>query len=253
MARDIDEELRRDHSPAAIRARLGRPAGNRNISDAVLGGIDGCVTTFAVVAGVVGAGFSSTVAIVLGFANLIADGFSMAVSNYESCKAQEEFAAALERIEHEHIDRIPEGEQEEIRQIFRQKGFKGDVLEQIVTTISQDRRLWVDTMLMEEHGVLQRGLSPVRAAITTFAAFILVGAMPLAPFLFTALGTRQQFLMSTGIAAAMFFLIGMLKSLVFAMPVWISGLRTLLTGGAAAALAYVTGYLLRVAFGIGLP
>jgi len=252
MAGDVDEELRRDHSPAAIRARLGRPVGNRNISDAVLGGIDGCVTTFAVVAGVVGAGFSSIVAVVLGFANLIADGFSMAVSNYESCKAQQEFAAAIERVEHEHIDKIPEGEQEEIRQIFSQKGFKGDVLEQIVTTISRDRRLWVDTMLMEEHGVMQRGLSPMRAAITTFAAFLFVGAMPLAPFLFTALATRQQFLLSTVIAAVMFFMIGMLKSLVFAMPVLMSGLRTLLTGSAAAALAYLTGYLLREAFGIGL-
>ncbi|HKK15881.1 MAG TPA: VIT1/CCC1 transporter family protein, partial [Gammaproteobacteria bacterium] len=95
MKKDSYDELLREHSPEAIGKRLQRGGISQNISDIILGGIDGCITTFAVVAGVIGAGFSSSVAIVLGFANLIADGFSMAVSNYESSKARKEFAEGL--------------------------------------------------------------------------------------------------------------------------------------------------------------
>ncbi|WP_459782554.1 VIT1/CCC1 transporter family protein, partial [Photobacterium sp. R1] len=106
-----------------IRERLKIPAKENIASDVVLGGIDGCVTTFAVVSGVVGAGFSPVVALVLGFANLIADGFSMAVSNYESIKTQGEFIKSLRDQEQDHIEKIPEGEREEIRLIFINKGF----------------------------------------------------------------------------------------------------------------------------------
>ena len=87
MKHETEEKLADEHRPEAIRERLKMPAKQNSISDAVLGGVDGCVTTFAVVSGVVGAGLATPVALVLGFSNLIADGFSMAVSNYESIKA----------------------------------------------------------------------------------------------------------------------------------------------------------------------
>lgn len=251
MKRHNREQLLRDHHPEAIRERLERPGAIQNISDAVLGGIDGCVTTFAVVSGTVGAGFSPPVALVLGFANLFADGFSMAVSNYESIKAQGEFAQSLRRMEEDHIERVPAGEREEIRQIFRQKGFEGSILEEIIDTITADRRLWVETMLTEEHGVQAGTPDARRSALTTFAAFLLVGAMPLIPLFFTTLSLQRQFLLSALIAAVTFFCIGTLKSLVMQMPWLRSGLRTLLTGGAAAAIAFVTGYALRAALGIG--
>lgn len=252
MKKNTHAELLREHRPEEIKKRLKDGGTPQNISDAVLGGIDGCVTTFAVVAGVIGAGFSSIVAVVLGFANLLADGFSMAVSNYEAGKAHQDFIEGLRKTEREHIDTIPEGEREEIRQIFQQKGFEGEILEKIVTTITQDRRLWIETMLTEEYGVQKSEPAPMKSALTTFTAFIFVGTMPLLPFLFPGLEIRMQFVISTCLAGTMFFLIGMLKSLVFEMPVFISGVRTLLTGGTAASLAFLTGYLLREIFGIGM-
>ncbi len=239
-----------DHHPEAIAARLGQPSSNQTVSDAVLGGIDGCVTTFAVVAGSVGAGFSTSVALVLGFANLFADGFSMAISNFEAIQAQREFADSVREIERRHIDLVPDGEREEIRQIFAQKGFSGEVLEQIVTTITDDQELWVETMLAEEYGIQAQGLSPWKSGATTFAAFLLVGAVPLLPFLHMGWDMQQKFILSTGLAAIMFFAIGTGKSLVFGKPVVLSGLRTLLTGGIAAGLAFATGYVLRELFGI---
>src|SRR4026207_1713394 len=111
-----------DHSPEAVRTRLTRPLRPSHLRDFIYGGIDGTVTTFAVVAGVAGADLSATIVIILGFANLIADGFSMAVSNFLATRAEiqeRELARSEEELE---IRRTPDGEREEIRQIFALKG-----------------------------------------------------------------------------------------------------------------------------------
>lgn len=251
MKKNSHEQLLREHRPEAIEKRLKHPAKSQNISDAVLGGIDGCVTTFAIIASAVGAGLPSLVALILGFANLFADGFSMAISNYESIKAEIEFREGIRRTEEKHIDKVPDGEREEIRQIFQKKGFKGETLKEIIDTITHDRRLWVETMLTEEHGVQKIASSPWRSAVTTFAAFLFVGAVPLIPLLIPALEMQQQFFLSTVLAGIMFFSIGVVKGFVFAKPVFLSGLSTLLTGGTAASLAFLVGHLLKNAFGIG--
>lgn len=246
------KDLVEEHRPETIREKLKRPAKENMVADAVLGAIDGCVTTFAVVSGVVGAGLSPAVALVLGFANLVADGFSMAVSNYESIKSDEEFIQNIRDSEKEHIDKIPSGEREEIRQIFQNKGFSGEVLEEIVNTISADRHLWVETMLTEEHGVQKSGRDPIKAAVTTFASFVVVGSMPLVPFLIPGLQKSTEFALSAFLAALMFFSIGVMKSRIFCKPALRSGASTLLTGGTAAALAFFVGYALRELFGIAL-
>ncbi len=245
------EELIKDHRPEMIRRRLALGPKRQNISDAVLGGIDGCITTFAVVSGSVGAGFPSSVAVILGFANLFADGFSMAISNYESSKADQEYFDSIKQSEERHIEQIPEGEREEIRQIFIGKGFEGTILESIVETITADKRVWLEIMLMEEHGLSKSTQkNPALSGGVTFLAFVAVGAIPLLPYLMTSLDMSQKFLTSAVLAGTMFFLIGMLKSLALAKPVFLSGIRTLLTGGAAAGLAYFTAYFLREIFNI---
>jgi vacuolar iron transporter family protein len=244
------DALIREHHPEAIRKRLSQIPKRQNISDAVLGGIDGCITTFAVVSGSVGAGFPSSVAVILGFANLFADGFSMAVSNYESCKAEQEFIESIQRSEERHIDEIPDGEREEVRQIFQAKGFSSEILEKIVETITADKRIWLEVMLMEEHGLSKVTPVPSVSGVVTFMAFISVGTIPLIPYIVPSLEVSQQFMISAFLAGTMFFLIGMLKSLILAKPMFLSGIRTLLTGGSAAALAYFTAYFLRELFHI---
>jgi len=246
------EKLIRDHHPEMIRKRLSQGPKRQNISDAVLGGIDGCITTFAVVSGSVGAGFPSSVAVVLGFANLFADGFSMAISNYESRKAEQEFFESIKKSEERHIDEIPEGEREEVRQIFKAKGFNEELLEKIVDTITADKRIWLEVMLAEEHGLSKTPPKPMVSAGVTFIAFISVGAIPLIPYLASSIKMTQQFMISAFLAGTMFFLIGMLKSLALDKPVFLSGVRTLLTGGTAAALAYYTAYFLREILNIAI-
>jgi hypothetical protein len=112
------EKLEAEHRPEEVRRRLLEHRGQGYLGDAVLGGIDGCVTTFAVVAGAVGAGFSGLVVVVLGFANLLADGFSMAISNYQGTKSQLERVEEARFSEERQIEEIPAGEREEVRQIF---------------------------------------------------------------------------------------------------------------------------------------
>ena len=243
--------LKAAHRPEAIRRRLAEQRRHSYLSDAVLGGIDGCVTTFAVVAGAVGGGFTSLVVVVLGFANLLADGFSMAVSNYQGTKSGRELVEEARREEERQIETIPEGEREEIRQIFAAKGFAGEVLEAIVTGITQDRRLWVDTMLTEELGLQLDGPSPLRAGAATFAAFLLVGLLPLLPFVVPGLALPTAFAISTVAAGAAFFGVGLFKGLVLGRSAVRAGLETLLTGGGAAVLAYVVGAWLRHTFGAG--
>ncbi|SHF25731.1 Predicted Fe2+/Mn2+ transporter, VIT1/CCC1 family [Microbulbifer donghaiensis] len=250
MAEQRRKDLLDEHRPENIARRLQQQPKSQKVSDFVLGAIDGCVTTFAVVSGAFGAGFSPLVVLVLGFANLIADGFSMAVSNYEAVNAEREYRELARRTEERHIELVPEGEREEIRQIFANKGFGGETLEKIVATITANRQLWVETMLTEEYGLNSTRYSPVTSALVTFAAFIAVGAIPLLPFLMPFLAQQTQFVASTVLAALMFLCIGMLKSLVYSQPILRAGFSTLLLGGGAASLAYVTGYLLRQLFGI---
>lgn len=120
------------HTPDAVRHRLSLPRRESHLRDFIYGGIDGTVTTFAVVAGVAGAGLPATIVIILGFANLIADGFSMAVSNFLATRAEMEEEHLARLIEEREIDYIPEGEREEVRQIFALKGFSGKKLDQVV-------------------------------------------------------------------------------------------------------------------------
>ena len=252
MKSENKETLIKDHHPEMIRKRLALGPKRQNISDAVLGGIDGCITTFAVVSGSVGAGFPSSVAVILGFSNLFADGFSMAISNYESSKAEQEYFESIKQSEERHIEEIPEGEREEIRQIFKAKGFAGELLEKIVDTISSDKKIWLEIMLVEEHGLSKTIQKPSISGGVTFLAFVAVGAIPLMPYVLSSLEMSQQFSISAFLAGTMFFLIGMLKSLALAKPVFLSGVRTLLTGGTAAALAYFTAYFLREIFNIAV-
>ena len=106
--------MEHEHSAQAIARRLSRAPAVSYLRDWVYGGIDGAVTTFAIVAGMVGAELSNRVVLILGIANLVADGFSMAASNYSGTKTEHEEQAQLRAIEERHIDVVPDGEREEI-------------------------------------------------------------------------------------------------------------------------------------------
>jgi len=238
--------LKASHTPSAIRKRLRDNSGAGYLRDFVLGAVDGTVTTFAVVAGVAGAGLSSVVIVILGSANLLADGFSMAAGNYLGARADEQLRDQLRRVEEDHIAKYPEGEEEEVRQIFRRKGFTGEDLERAVKTITSNRERWVETMLVEEYGLPSQSPSPWKAAAATFLAFVAVGATPLLPYLTQWLGqpVEQPFGWSSALTGSAFFFTGALKSRFVGQRWWVSGLETLALGGGAATVAYLVGMVL---------
>ena len=234
--------MEHEHSPEAIRARLAAGPRQNYLRDWVYGGIDGSVTTFAVVAGVVGAHLSTGVILILGAANLLADGFSMAASNYLATKAERDDAEHLEAIEQRHVEVDPEGEREEVRQIFGAKGLRGEELERVVKLVTSDRALWVRTMLTEEYGLPWEVRSPWRAGLSTFSAFLMCGLVPLLPFIFWAPGA---FPLAIALTGAVFFAIGSIKSRWSTTSWWRSGIETLVVGSVAASLAYAAGVLLK--------
>lgn len=234
-----------DHTPEAIRQRLGKDPDRSYLRDFVYGGIDGAVTTFAVVAGVVGAGLSPSIIIILGLANLLADGFSMAASNYLGTRADQQLYEKARREEEHEIEHFPEGEREEIRQIFQAQGFEGDNLDRVVSVITANKELWIATMVREEHGLEKGGPNPIRAAWATFIAFVVVGAIPLAPYL---AGLRFEidsvFMLSSIATAIAFAAVGWMKGRVVRVSPLLSALETVAIGGLAAVMAYFVGVAL---------
>ncbi|SHM79969.1 VIT1/CCC1 transporter family protein [Roseibium suaedae] len=242
-------ELEHSHSPQDIETRLKNGPSVSYLRDWVYGGIDGAVTTFAIVAGSLGAQLPSSVVLILGLANLLADGFSMAAANYTGTKTEIDDFRRLRLIEEKHIRLAPEGEREEIRQIFRTKGYRGAELETLTAIITSRKSTWIETMMQGEYGLSSVQRSPVKAASSTFAAFALCGSLPLLPY---ALGLPSSDMIAVVLTALAFFGIGSAKSR-WSTQGWIrSGLETTLIGMTAAAIAWAVGAGLHAAFGTTL-
>lgn len=228
------------HTPQEIARRIGAPSGRGVLRDAIYGAIDGAVTTFAIVAGVAGAGLSPFIIVALGIANVLADGFSMAAANYSGTKADLDNMRRIRKVEERHIKENPEGERLEVREILANMGLKDDVLSRATDAITEDRENWIALMLDGEYGMGGVDPHPAKSAITTFLSFLIAGAIPLFPFI---LGVNNAFAIAATMTMATFFAIGALKSIWSLSPWWRSGLETLLIGGVAATIAFYVGTL----------
>lgn len=216
--------------------------------DFVYGGIDGAVTTFAVVAGVEGASLSVSVILILGFANLFADGFSMSVGKYLSDKANLEQYEKIRQIEFRHLKEKTEHERGEVREIMEKYGFKGKDLDRAVEIITADPDGWVDLMMRNEFNMTPENINPVKGAAATFISFILIGFVPLLGYTLNLIwdfDAGRMFYITSFTTLLALFLVGAIKSK-FSMRHWfISGLETAFIGGVAASIAYIVGFFLQ--------
>lgn len=226
----------------------GMSTGYNWLPDFVYGGIDGAVTTFAVVAGVEGANLSLGIILILGFANLFADGFSMAVGKYLSDRANQEQFQKVKEIEYLHIKEKREHETQEIRDIFEGYGFKGKDLARATDIVTKNPDVWVDIMMRNEFNMTNENISPWKGALATFCSFLVIGFIPLLAYTFKSFidfDQRELFYLTSVFTLLALFIVGAVKSR-FTMKSWmLSGIQTALIGGVAAFIAYFVGYFLQ--------
>lgn len=219
------------------------------IGDMVYGASDGIVTTFAVVAGAAGAAFSPGIVVILGLANLVADGFSMGASKFISLRSERKFIASQRKREEWEVDNFPELEKEETRDIFRRWGFPKELMEHAAKVVVRDKEKWIDLMMKEELHLLEDDrTSAVKHGLATFAAFVVMGAFPLLPFLFGS--SQNQFLISAVLAGMAFFGVGAARTLITSENPVRAGAEIFLVGGLAASVAYFIGWTMKVLFSV---
>lgn len=216
--------------------------------DFVYGGIDGAITTFAVVAGVEGASLTVSIILIMGFANLFADGFSMAIGKYLSDRSSQELYEKIRKIEYEHLKTKTEHEKKEVKEIMRNYGFNGKDLNRVVDVITSNPDVWVDLMMRNEFNLTNENVDPFKGGITTFISFLLIGIIPLLGYLVAPLlqlSQKNTFLLTIFMTLLALFVVGAVKSQ-FSTKNWLfSGLQTAFVGGLAAGIAYLVGYLLK--------
>ena len=220
---------------------------NKYLPEFIYGGMDGSVTTFAVVAGATGAHFSPNIIIILGMANLLADGLSMSVGSYLSSKAEMNNYQKLKKTEYWSIENKPEEETDEIRKIYQQKGFEGETLEEIVKVITSSKHLWVEEMMKDELKIMESSKTPINKGLATYFSFIAVGLIPLLVYiadLFLSDMKLPLFFISCALTFCAFIFIGYLKAHLNHLSKIKGIAETLFLGGIAAFVSFIAGTVL---------
>ena len=127
-------------------------AGGSWVRDVMLGLNDGLVASFAVTSGVAGAFSTGNAAMMAGLSEMLGGAVAMGLAAFISARSQIEFYQSEIERERDEIRRWPDREREEISTIYRNKGFAGPLLDQIVAHITADPERWSNVMMREELG-----------------------------------------------------------------------------------------------------
>ena len=215
------------------------------LSDVILGGQDGLVNVLGVILGVAAATSDSRIVIAAGLAATFAESISMGAVAYTSTLATDDLYVSEREREYRHIHLAPDVEIEEIRDIYRRKGFEGETLDRIVDVITSNPDVWVNVMMSEEFQMTppERSSALISALIVGFSA--LVGSLiPLLPFLFW--NTGLSIALSIVVAALTLFIVGVYKARVTVGKPLRSGLQMAVIGTISALAGYVVGLIFRV-------
>ena len=215
------------------------------LSDVILGGQDGLVNVLGVILGVAAATSDARIVLVAGLAATFAESVSMGAVAYTSTLADADFYESERAREYRHIQAVPGLERAEIRRIYQEKGFGGELLDRIVNTITRDEDVWVAVMMADE---LQ--LAPVdrrtaaRSALVVGVAAIVGSLIPLVPF--AILPVQYSMLVAIALAAVVLFAVGAYKARLTVGHPGKSGLEMAVIGTLSALAGYLVGVLLKV-------
>ncbi len=226
-------------------------SGGRYIKDIVYGANDGVITTFAIIAGVAGANIAdprSTI-IVLGIANVLADGFSMAASSYLGAKSERDVVRKEYHDEELEIAGDQEGECREMTQLLCEEGYADADASSLAQLMLKNKPFFADILMHEEFDVSshERG-HLITGSVITFVSFVCAGMLPIVPFLVSS-GITNIFLYSIASTGIVLFVLGSLRSIITKRSFILSGLEMLSIGGFAAMIAYGVGMFLGGALG----
>ncbi len=213
-----------------------------SLRDVILGGQDGLVNILGIILGVIAGGGSTTVLLATGFAAAITESISMGAVGYTSSIAQRDYYRAERAREEREIETVPEDERQEIREIYAAKGFSGDLLEQVVETITANRKQWLATMMDEELHLQPVDRTDVlRSSFVIFVATLIGHLIPLLPFLW--LTRTPALVLALVLSALVLFGVGVYSALTLVGRWWASGLRMLVIGLGAAGIGFLIGRL----------
>jgi len=217
----------------------------------IFGGLDGILTSFAIVAGSAGGGLSPEVVMILGFSNIFADALSMGVGEFLSSKATNEWILSERKREEWEMHNYPEGEISEMIDIYKEKGMEHEDAKLVIETLSKYHDFFVDLMMSQELELQVPAEDHVkesmREGVVMFLSFATFGAMPLLgyviiPASFPELGDETLFTAACVVTGFVLFFLGSVKSKFANMNWFMSGLETLLLGGVCATVAFVIGF-----------
>lgn len=222
------------------------------IREIVYGGNDGIVTTFAVVAGTVGANLPHSIIIVLGLANLFADGLSMATGAYLSEKSDIAQKRRLRREEAELLVSNFKTQEAVVSRHLAGQGFAGADLKKATSVVMSDESAALDTIMLAKHGHAgDEGSSPLADGLMTLCSFVFFGAIPLLPYFF-AVGEEQRFHVAIAGTFAALALLGAARSIVTREKLYRGPLEIVFVGALGALVAYLIGYAFKAAFQVSL-
>ncbi len=212
----------------------------------VYGGLDGIVTTFAVVAGAAGAALQPHIALILGFANLAGDALSMGFGDYTSSTAKKELELKMKKEEEKLLRKNPELEKEKIKEVYEKKGLTSDDASKIASIILKKKNLATEIILYEQ-GITHESGSPAKMGLYTFFSFVVFGLIPLMAYVVMPildLSQKTSLILACVLTACALFFLGSLKSIFTKKNLLFSGLQMLAIGGFTAVAAYSVGYFI---------
>ncbi|WP_457795516.1 VIT1/CCC1 transporter family protein [Methylocystis sp. S23] len=208
------------------------------VRDIVIGMADGLTVPFALAAGITAAVASTRLVVTAGLAEIVAGATAMGLGGYLAARSDHEHFQSEERREYAEVEKLPEQERKELREIFAEYGLGKPEVDSVVAAISADKKRWVDFMMRFELGLEKPDprRAPVSAA-TIAAAYFVGGLIPLAPYMLEADVGRALIhsALLTGLALLVF---GAVKGRLTGADPLKSGAQTLFVGGLAAGAAY---------------
>jgi VIT1/CCC1 family predicted Fe2+/Mn2+ transporter len=219
--------------------------GKFRLADVILGGQDGLVNVLGVILGVAAATSDTQIVIAAGLAATFAESISMGAVAYTSTLAENDLYHSEREREYRHIHLAPDVEVDEIRGIYRKKGFEGETLEKIVEVITSNPDVWVNVMMSEEFQLSPPDKSEALRSALLVGFSALVGSLiPLFPFFF--LDIQVSIILSIVIAALTLFIVGAYKARVTVGKPFRSGLEMAVIGTLSALAGYVVGLIFKV-------